>query len=286
MLLRSPLRYPGSKRKLVNYLERVLTHNNLLPQIFIEPFVGGGNVFINFLKNHQNSVAIIADKDELVYSFWKTLFIEPSYLINFVKRVNITVKNFDRYRFIAANPTRFDRRELARACLFLNRTSFSGILNNSAGPIGGREQSSVYKIDCRFGRKNIIKKIKEVSAFKNRVTILHRDWQKTLKYTERYDYKKVGLFFYFDPPFFKKADQLYRHYFNEEDHKNLRAGLLKLKAPWILSYDKVKEIQDLYANFMSINVSMPYSINSPAKRLEKELIITPLKLPRIKSSNR
>ncbi len=279
----SPLRYPGSKRKLFNYLERVLIHNNSAPQVLVEPFVGGGSIFINFLLRHKEGKVIIADKDELVYSFWKILFTEPSYLINFVKKVRVNLKTFDQYRYISSHPKEFNRKKLAEACLFLNRTSFSGILNNSAGPIGGRGQKSIYKIDCRFGRKNLIRKIRDISAFKDRVTVLPYDWEKTLEYvTGKGKCKKLNLLFYFDPPFYKKADQLYRHHFDNTDHNNLRDKMMKLKQPWVLSYDRVKEIQNLYSDFARINVSMPYSINSPAKRLEKELIITPLKLPKIK----
>lgn len=279
----SPLRYPGSKRKLFNYLERVLAYNNSSPHILVEPFVGGGSIFLNFLSRHEESRAIIADKDELVYSFWKTLFTEPTYLINFIKKARVNLKTFDQYRYISSHPAEFNRKKLAEACLFLNRTSFSGILNNSAGPIGGREQKSIYKIDCRFGRKNLIRNIKSISAFKNRVVILPYDWEETLKYTaKKGKYKKASLLFYFDPPFYKKAGQLYRHYFDSISHRNLRDKLMKLKQPWILSYDRAGEIQKFYSTFPRINVSMPYSINSPAKRLEKELIITPLKLPKIK----
>lgn len=283
MLFYSPLRYPGSKRKLFNYFERVLVHNNSTPQVLVEPFVGGGSIFINFLYRHNESKVIIADKDELVYSFWKILFTEPSYLINFVKKVRVNLKTFDQYRYISSHPAKFNRKKLAEVCLFLNRTSFSGILNNSAGPIGGREQKSIYKIDCRFGRKNLIKKIKNIAAFKNRVVVLPYNWEETLKYVAgKRKYKNRSLLFYFDPPFYKKADQLYRYHFDNVSHKDLRDKLMKLKQPWILSYDRAQEIQNLYSAFTRINVSMPYSINSPAKRLEKELIITPLKLPRIK----
>ena len=110
------------------------------------------------------------------------------------------------------------------------------------------------------------------------------NWEETLKYiAEKDKYKNASLLYYFDPPFYKKADQLYRYHFDDANHKNLRDKLIKLKQPWILSYDRAKEIQNLYSAFTRINVSMPYSINSPAKRLEKELIITPLKLPKIKS---
>jgi len=279
----SPLRYAGSKRKIFNYLERILAHNNLVPQVLIEPFVGGGNIFLNFLARHEKSEVVIADKDELIYSFWKTLFTEPNYLVSFIKKVRVNLKTFNQYRYISAHPEEFNRRKLAETCLFLNRTSFSGILNNSAGPIGGREQKSIYKINCRFGRKNLIKKIKNISAFKNRVVILPYSWEETLKYVAtKIKYRQAELLFYFDPPFYRKADQLYRYHLDNVGHKNLRDRLVKLKQPWILSYDRAKEIENLYSSFKRLHVSMPYSINSPAKRLEKEFIITPLKLPKIK----
>lgn len=284
MKIISPLRYPGSKRKLFNYLEKVLNCNGFSPQILIEPFVGGGSIFLNFLHHHKTAKAVIADKDELIYSFWKTLFSEPEYLISFLKKTKVNLKNFDHYRYISLHTEEFNRKKLAEACLFLNRTSFSGILNNSAGPIGGRGQKSAYKIDCRFGRENLIRKIRDISKFKNRVVVLPYSWEDTLKHviTEK-RYNRKELLFYFDPPFYRKADQLYRHHFDITSHKKLRDRLIKLKQSWILSYDRVKEIESLYSNFKRIYVSMPYSINSPAKRLEKEFIITPLKLPRIKN---
>jgi len=277
----SPLRYPGSKRKLFNYLERVLVYNNLQPRIIVEPFVGGGSIFLNFLSHHEKMRAIIADRDEVVYSFWEVLFTQPSYLIDFIRKAKVNLKTFNYYKHISSHPTRFNRKKLAEACLFLNRTSFSGILNDSAGPLGGWKQKSVYKIDCRFGRKNLIKKIKNISTFKSRVIVLPYNWKETIKYVIS-RYTKKSLLFYFDPPFYRKADRLYRYHFNPTIHGNLRDELMKLKYPWILSYDRAEEIRNLYSDFVRINVSMPYSINSPARRLEKELIITPLKLPRIK----
>ncbi len=279
----SPLRYPGSKRRFFNYLESILAYNNYSPSVLIEPFVGGGSIFLNFLIRHKKSKVVIADRDELIYSFWKILFSEPDYLIKFIKKVRINLKKFDQYKHISSHPSGFSRRKLAEACLFLNRTSFSGILKENVGPLGGRGQKSIYKIGCRFGRKNLIRKINFISFFRQRVVVLPFDWEETLKYVaRRKNYKHVNLLYYFDPPFYEKADQLYRYYFNSSAHINLRDKLIKLKQPWILSYDRAKKIQDFYSVFKKINVSMPYSINSPAKRLEKELIITPFKLPRTK----
>jgi DNA adenine methylase len=280
----SPLRYPGSKRKLVKYINKILVHNKFSPRILVEPFAGGGSVFLHFLINNKVDKVVIADKDELIYSFWRTLFYDSSYLVNFIKKVKVNLENFDYYRNIASNVGKFKRRSLAEACLFLNRTSFSGILNDSAGPIGGRKQESDYKIDCRFGRKNLIQKVKQIAALRDKVVVLSCNWADTLKYPfQKLKYKSEEVLFYFDPPFYKKANHLYRHYFNDKNHEDLRDVVIKLKQPWILSYDRAREIEKLYSGFKSVHIQMPYSINSPAKRLEKELIITRLKIPTIRN---
>ena len=282
MKVLSPLRYPGSKRKLIKYFNKILTRNNFSPKVVVEPFVGGGSLFLSFLGKQSVQKVIIADKDPLVSGFWNILLFHTERLIRFINTTEVTLSQFDYYRIIAGNPNQYSELQRAHACLFLNRTSFSGILNPSAGPIGGREQVSDYRIDCRFGKRNLIKRIREIAMFKEKVTVLASDWTDTVKYClKQFTYEAKEFLFYFDPPFYKKADQLYRHYFHEKDHEALRDELVKLEHPWILSYDKTNEIKNLYIRFKKIHVQMPYSINSPATRLEKELIITPLELPRI-----
>ncbi len=278
--LSSPLRYPGSKNKLVKYLHKVLEFNDFKPSVLVEPFVGGGSVFLGFLANDLVTHAVIGDKDRLVFSFWKILFEEPQYLISFVKKVKVNVENFDYYKCIANNESKFSERKLAEACLFLNRTSFSGILANTAGPIGGRKQKSEYKIDCRFNRKAIAKKLRAISVYGSKVTVLPYDWSQTIEYALR-KYNNKQAFFYVDPPFYKKADKLYRLYFKDNSlHLALSKKLQKMKHKWILSYDRVPEIKQMYASFIQRSLAFPYSINSPARRIEKEYLITSKSLVR------
>lgn len=285
MINLSPLRYPGSKRKLIKYFNKILAYNELSPKVVIEPFVGGGSVSLAFLLKKDVEKVVIADKDELISSFWEILFFDTDYLVNFVKNTNVTLKRFNYYKKVAKNHENYDKRQRAKACLFLNRTSFSGILHASAGPIGGREQQSKYKIDCRFGRTNLVKRIQEIAAFRNKVTVLSSSWRQTIKYClENFKCKTEEFLFYLDPPFYEKADHLYRHYFDNNDHEILRDEVVKLEQPWILSYDRAREIKKLYSEFKRIHIQMPYSINSPSRRLEKELIITPLMLPKIKAT--
>lgn len=200
----SPLRYPGSKRKIVRYLDRILNANKLEPKILVEPFVGGGSVFLHFLSQDNSRRAIIGDKDELVYAFWKTALRDPKKLFKFISNVQVNLKTFDYYRKVANSPKKFPVSTLAEACIFLNRTSFSGILNRSAGPIGGRKQESEYRIDCRFNKKELIKQISSVSLLGDRVTVLPYDWRKTIQFAQKKKISNEKVLFYFDPPFLEK----------------------------------------------------------------------------------
>lgn len=285
----SPLRYPGSKRRLAPYLCSILKHNKLEPNVLVEPFVGGGSVALYFLQNSIVEKVIISDLDKLIYSLWHVLFSDPEYLINFIRRVKINLDNFYAYKTIAKCADNYEEKKLAEACVFLNRTSFSGILTDKAGPLGGRKQDSEYTISCRFNRKGIIKKIEHISLFRRKVTVLPYSWEKTIEFAEDWAAKRRRLnklLFYFDPPFFEKANELYRKYFTGEDHKYLCQRILSLKQKWILSYDNAPEIKKMYSKNGNVpmHVEMPYSINSGGKRLEKELIITPLSLPHPASS--
>ena len=87
----SPLRYPGSKKKLVLYLYEIMKLNKLNSNVLVEPFVGGGSISLHFLLNGIVNKIIIADKDKLIYSFWKVLFSNPDYLIDFIKKVKTIV---------------------------------------------------------------------------------------------------------------------------------------------------------------------------------------------------
>ena len=63
-----------------------------------------------------------------------------------VQRITPSLKLWKKYKHGVMQ----DDHQRALACLFLNRTSFSGILAPGAGPLGGWQQASVYTIDCRY----------------------------------------------------------------------------------------------------------------------------------------
>ena len=179
-------------------------------------------------------------------------------------------------------------------CFFLNRTSFSGILEERAGPIGGKNQKSDYPIDCRFTsttRKTIISRI-ETNCKIQRPEFMEFGIVLGMKHLERFvseqkkgKLPKSNLFFYLDPPFFEEADALYRYYFLEQDHKDLRDCLLDLNDKWLLSYDSAEQVEALYGDALKKgtngtqhhDIELLYTVANVSKRKKgKEVIISNL----------
>lgn len=246
---------------------------------------------MNFLEEEYVSSLILADIDPWITSFWKTLFFETEWLLGKIETLEVTIEKW--HEFKHTKPT--DEKGQALTCFFLNRTSFSGILEERAGPIGGKNQNSNYPIDCRFTpitRKTIIKRIEQISRYRNKIYgIWNLPWQETIKRIRLdQDENKLpssDLFFYFDPPFFEKAENLYRFYFISEDHSELRDFLINLKDKWILSYDSANHVKELYGKAIerSTNgtklsqIEIPYFVGKKSKgTIGQEAIISNLGL--------
>lgn len=269
----SPLRYPGSKRRLAGYIKKMLQLNCLRPSLFVEPFAGGASVALQLLNDDVVDTIGLIDLDPLIAAFWETVFFDSDWLLQQIETIEITLDQW--YRFKQSIPQ--DTRERALACLFLNRTSFSGILAPGAGPLGGRAQNSSYPIDCRFPRKTLIKRVQQATALKDRVAFVWNiSWHDGI---ERVQHLSQNVLYYFDPPFFEKANQLYTYYFKENDHRCLRDSILALELPWILSYDVSDQVNTLYGSDRqgSAHVELLYSTaGRGGNRVVQEVIITNL----------
>lgn len=275
----SPLRYPGAKRWMSRYICRSITYNDIRPECFVELFAGGASVSLAQL--HYNLVDCVAliDRDPLVASFWQTVFFDTDWLVDEIWKTIVTVEKWKHLR--NQRPTTI--RERAFKCLYLNRTSFSGILAKSAGPIGGNSQESKYKIDCRFNKETLIKRIQTISKYSNRVLFvwnLHwRNAVSRIKYLQLIGSLPQSMLFYLDPPFYKKANKLYTYFFRKEDHMALRDFLGDFDKPWILSYDSCPEVISMYKDLKccASNVNLIYTTSQKGKRgIGKELIVSNL----------
>lgn len=278
----SPLRYPGGKRRLLPFIKDTLQLNQLRPKLFVEPFAGGASVSLELLAIGAVEQIALGELDPLVASFWKVVFEDPAWLLEQISRIPVTVE-----QWLAFKKGKFSTdRERALVCLFLNRTSYSGILSSTGGPIGGYSQQSKYTISCRFNREMLIQRIRDIHELgKSRVLFVkHATWKETIEEVEKLGYRLGEVFYYLDPPFYRKAEKLYRFYFREEDHRELHDFLMTLRQPWLLSYDAAEPIYEMYSRSGNgtRRLSIMYSLSVKGKATRaQELMITNLpKLPK------
>lgn len=232
--------------------------NDLKHITYAEPYAGGAGTAINLLLGNKVDRVFINDANFGVFSFWNAILNHTDAFLDMIQTVPITIEEWKRQRAILmnGNAPSFD---LGFATFYLSRTNRSGIL--SAGPIGGSSEEkqtlAKFKIDCRFNRENLTEKIIDIAERKHRIVVTNKDAIKFLK-----DLKGRGKFVYLDPPYYVNGKTLYLDYYNHQDHKIL-AEYLKTtrKFKWVLSYDNVEPIRNLYSNYDLYEFDLKYTAN-------------------------
>lgn len=60
---------------------------------------------------------------------------------------------------------------------------------------------------------------------------------------------KNRYFIFLDPPYYQKGKSLYLNHYVDKDHKKLLKVLEKSSLKWVMTYDDVPYIQNLYNKF-------------------------------------
>lgn len=282
----NPLRYPGAKRELVPYIESLLECNNLVGCTFFEPYAGSAVVGLELLQKGIINKLILVEKDVLIYSFWKCVFSYSEDLCGRIENISVDLDTWLSFKPLRdiTSPNNGDLLDLGVAGLFFNRTNFSGIIN--ANPIGGIKQTSSYKINCRFNKPVLINLIRKLSLLKDKVEV---NWDDAIKFINmaKNNFPREVSFVYFDPPYFGKGKQMYRHYYTNTDHKALASFVRNNKHfDWLISYDDEPYICGLYSGTGAKyrQFYLDYSVSSGRRSLGKELLISNLPLPPVNVS--
>lgn len=285
----SPLRYPGGKARFTNFIWEAVDASGERADVFVEPFCGGAGAAIALLEaGHVQRVAL-NDVDPLVASFWKVVFGKSrrtrhdiNWLIDRVDSAELTLDEWRRQKLLTPSSVR----EAAWKCLYLNRTSFNGILHKS-GPIGGWDQKN-RTLDIRFNREKLVARLRELYQLHNQVERV--DCVNWMQFASWYKRSK-SAYFYFDPPYYHQAEQLYRYVFSENQHVAMRDYLIDFVTPWMLSYDDAPEVRSLYGGLEGIDgrvIDQTYSAHpmGGASFVGRELFFSNRGLPRKRKSDR
>lgn len=251
MISKSPLRYPGGKARFTNFIWEAIASSGEKANLLIEPFCGGAGASLALLESGRVQRISLNDIDPLVASFWKIVFgknrhtrHDINWLIGQVENANLSIPEWRRQKALKPNSAR----EAAWKCLYLNRTSFNGILHK-AGPIGGWEQKN-RNLDVRFNRAKLIRRLGELYEMRDQIDRVDCvDWR---LFCSTYRMSKTS-YIYLDPPYYHRAEQLYGHLFDDAAHSRMRDYLVNLPTPWMLSYDDATEVRSLYNGLSGID---------------------------------
>ncbi|MCB0490482.1 MAG: DNA adenine methylase [Cyclobacteriaceae bacterium] len=261
-------------------MKLVLSRNNLLDGHYIELYAGGAAIAWSLLFEEYVRHVHINDLNKSVYAFWQSVLEKTDDLCRLVWDTRVSMRQWHRQRLIQAHPDEYSQLELGFSTFFLNRTNRSGILN--AGVIGGKKQRGEWKIDARYNKADLVGRIQKLAAYRGRIHLYNLDAAQFIKSHLRHLPKKTLV--YMDPPYYVKGRDLYEDHYCHEDHVEVaKLVSTKIRQPWIVSYDAVKEIKRLYKGTKAIEYRLSYSAQDRYAGSEIMYFAKSLNLPKIKS---
>lgn len=261
----TPVRYPGGKTKLYPQIKGILKENGLIGSSYSEVFAGGAGLAMKLLIKGDVSSVTINDYDVAVYCMWDAIVNHSEELCAFIDEAHLDVETWLDHREIYRAHDNTNPLQLGCSTFYLNRTNVSGIL--SGGLIGGLEQTGNFKMDARFGKEGLKKKIRTIASRRSDITVTCLD---AADFIDQ-NLDDEGTFAYFDPPYVQKGPGLYKSSFDEEGHRRLAKKIAACSCKWVVTYDADSLIDEIYAAFDKDDMNISYTAN--LKTIGKEKII-------------
>ena len=272
----TPLRYPGGKQRLAPFVDQILEANGLVGGHYAEPYAGGAGVAVHLLLIKRVQHIYLNDSSPAIYAFWRSLQRKPDEFCKMIAGASLTVEEWRRQRYILKQPTKFSQMELGFSLFYLNRCNRSGIPNG--GLIGGLGQKGRWKMDARFPRNELIRRVEAIASCRKQITVTNLDAETFIRSSVPKLPRRTLV--YCDPPYFNQSNRLYLNYYKPQDHARLAVTIQRyLRRPWLVSYDNVPEIRRFYSKRRCALCNVQYNAARAYTGTEVFFVSDGLKMP-------
>jgi len=202
MVISSPIRWAGSKKKLLNEMLEVFSKDK---ENYIEPFLGSGVVLINILINSEKfnyKNYYVNDVNSNIISFFEAIqkncsetILELDKLVNiYNSMINLKEKEEFYYQIREKYNKLNSKDEKAVLFWFLMKAGYNGVYRVN--------KSGLFNVPC--GKKEIInidkESLKKISSIIKKVNFYNMDYINFLKLMVENKITNKA-FIYFDPPY-------------------------------------------------------------------------------------
>lgn len=278
MKLETPLRYPGGKGELTDFVKMVYERNQLLDGHYAEPYAGGAEIALNLLTQGYASNIHLNDLNPGVFAFWHSVIHEPEALCKAISDVNVNRDEWFKQEAILNCPLKHSLLEIGFAVFFLNRINRTTLLwQGQADKVGS---DTFRKLDPRFNKDDLIRRIEWIAMFRSGIHLTNLDTTEWIK--TKLPLLPENTLVYFDPPYYGSA-AVDKSGSSSVDHKQLSMliGEYLRDRHWIVSYNQSSEINALYSDYPSLEYSIKYGKQGNHRSAETMYLSNKLIIPAV-----
>ncbi|MDI6854977.1 MAG: DNA adenine methylase [Deltaproteobacteria bacterium] len=234
---RSPFRYPGGKTWLIPEIRAWLRSLPRKPEIFIEPFAGGGIASLTAAFENLADHVFMIEKDDQVAAVWDVILKDADWLADKILSFNLTLENT--LQVLSTPP--HNLREKAFQVILRNRVQRGGIMAPGASLLKFGENGR--GIASRWYPQTLAKRIKAIYEHRNRIMFKEAD---AFDFIPHFLNNPHAAFF-IDPPYTaggkRAGKRLYLY--SEIDHDELFSMMAEAKGNFMMTYDDTEEVKEL-----------------------------------------
>lgn len=257
MLFHTPLRYPGGKGRLSQFMGQLIEVNGLTGGHYVEPYAGGAGIAISLLYLEYVSRIHLNDLNRSIHAFWRCVLDDTEALCKRISDIRPTMEEWHRQRAVQSDPDA-SLLDLGFSTFFLNRTNRSGIV--LGGVIGGKEQAGQWKIDARYNKSDLIRRISRIASYRSRISLYNLDAADLIR--DVLPTLPRQSLVYLDPPYYVKGKGLYEDHYTHSDHVKIAEQVATIQQRWLVTYDNVEPICALYEAYHQEVFGLRYSAGS------------------------